>query len=87
MGICATALYDGEIKPTPFPRAVFIESIQMATSTVEFSFNDFMYRKYDGVVLGSLGPASANILLLTSWPLRRQILKSGQALVVLPIRQ
>ena len=36
----------------------------MATSTVEFSFSDVMYRQFDGVAMGSpLGPAIANIFV------------------------
>ena len=38
--------------------------MQTAISSVEFSFNDSMYRQTDGVVMGSLlGPALANIFV------------------------
>ena len=41
--ICADALYDGELTPPPFPRAVFVELMQTATSSVKFSFNNIMH--------------------------------------------
>ena len=38
--------------------------MQTATSSVEFSFNDTMYRKTDGVAMESpLSPALANIFV------------------------
>ena len=43
--ICADALYDGELTPPPFPRAVFVELMQTATSSVEFSFNNIMHQQ------------------------------------------
>ena len=62
--ICANALYDGELTPPPFPRAVFVELMQTATSSVEFSFNNIMHRQIDGVAMGSpLGPSLANIFV------------------------
>ena len=36
--ICADALYNGELTPPPFPGAVFVELMQTATSSIEFSF-------------------------------------------------
>ena len=53
IGICADALYNGELTPPPFPRAVFIELMQTATSSVEFSFNNIKHRQIDGVAMGS----------------------------------
>ena len=62
--ICADALYSSEHPPAPFPRQIFVELMEMATSSVEFSFNDIMHRQIDGIALGSpLGPALANIFV------------------------
>ena len=62
--ICANALYDGELTPPPFPRAVFVELMQTTTSFVEFSFDNIMHRQIDGVAMGSLlGPSLANIFV------------------------
>ena len=45
-------------------REIFIELMQTATASVEFSFNDIMYRQIDGVAMGSsLGPALTNIFV------------------------
>ena len=47
-----------------FPKAVFIELMQMVTSGVEFSFNNTMYRQTDGIAMGSpLGPVLVNIFV------------------------
>ena len=47
------------------PKDVFVELMKSATSSVEFSFNNTMYKQTDGVAMTSpLGPALANILLL-----------------------
>ena len=44
--------------------AVSIELMKNATSGVEFSFNDIMYKQTDGVAMGSpLNPALANIFV------------------------
>ena len=62
--ICADALYNGELTPPPFPRAVFVELMQTATSSVEFSFNNIMHRQIDGVAMDSpFGSSFANIFV------------------------
>ncbi len=64
IGICARALYRGELVSPPFPEEVFVELMESATRSVEFSFNNEMYRQRDGVAMGSpLGPALANIFV------------------------
>ena len=62
--ICADALYSSEHPPAPFPRQIFVKLMEMASSSVEFSFNDIMHRQIDGVAMRSpLGPALANIFV------------------------
>ena len=62
--ICADAFYSSEHPPAPFPRQIFVKLMEMATSSVEFSFDGIMHCHIDGVVMGSpLGPALANIFL------------------------
>ena len=65
INICADALYCDDSDAQPFiSKAVFIELMKSATSGVEFSFNDIMYKQTDGVAMGSpLGPALANIFV------------------------
>ena len=46
------ALYDDDLVPPPFPRKIFIELMQTATSLIEFIFNDTIYRHTDGVAMG-----------------------------------
>ena len=58
--ICADALYSSEHPPAPFPWLIFVELMEMATSSVEFSFNDIMHRQIDGV---TIGPPLANIFV------------------------
>ena len=61
--ICTKTLYDGHL-PTPvIPKHVFIELMKTATTLIELSFNNIMYKKIDGVAMGRpFGPALANIL-------------------------
>ena len=41
--------------PTPvIPKHVFIALMKTATTSVEFSFNNILYRQIDGVAMGSL---------------------------------
>jgi len=63
--ICADALYNNNVLPKPpFPRDIFVQSMQLATSSVEFSFNNNTYLQADGVAVGSpLGLALANIFV------------------------
>ena len=63
--ICADTLYSGKFISPDFPKAVFIELMQMDTSGVEFSFNNTMYRQNDGIAIVSpLGPVVlANIFV------------------------
>ena len=62
--ICTKTLYDGHL-PTPvIPKHVFIELMKTATTSVEFSFNNIMYRQINGVGMGSpLGSALENIFV------------------------
>ena len=83
INICAGALYCDDSDAQPFiSKAVFIELIKSATSGVEFSFNDIMYKQTDGVAMGSpLGPALANICSLSCMRLRFEINSSKKCLI------
>ena len=49
---------------TSHAQAVFIELMESATSSLEFSFNDTKYKQTEGVAMDSpLGPALANIFV------------------------
>ena len=65
INICADALYCNGLDAQPFiSKAVFIELMKSATSGVEFSFNNTMYKETDGVAMSSpLGPTLANIFI------------------------
>ena len=59
--IYADILYDGDLSPPQFSKEIFIELMNIATTSAEFSFNNVMYKQIDGVAMGSpLGPALAN---------------------------
>ena len=59
--ICADTLYNGHLPPPQFLKVIFIELMNVATKSVEFSFNNVMYKQTGGEAMGSpLGPALAN---------------------------
>ena len=63
--ICLDYLYREEdiAKPT-VPEKVLKKLLLKATTEVEFSFNDTMFRQVDGVAMGSpLGPILANVFV------------------------
>ena len=60
--ICADALYDNLESQPCIPKEVFAELMRCATSTIEFSFDNIIYKPIDRVAMGSpLGPVLANI--------------------------
>ena len=62
--ICLDALFDDSDLQPLISREVFVELMKSATSSVEFSFNNAMYKQTDGVAMGSpLGPAWLTSLL------------------------
>ena len=64
--ICADAFYSLEYPPAPFQQQIFVEIMEMASSSVEFSLDDIMHRQVNGVAMGShLQPSLANVLLTT----------------------
>lgn len=62
--ICANYIFSREHPRPPFTKPQFIELMNLVTSSVEFSFNNVMYRQTNGVAMGSpLGPILANIFV------------------------
>ena len=62
--ICADTLYDGDLLPPQFSKEIFIELMNIATTSAEFSFSNVMYKQVNGVAISSpLGPALANIFV------------------------
>ena len=62
--ICSDTLYTNDSIRPPFPKEVFKELMEIATTSAEFSFNNVMYKQIDGVAMGSpLGPILANIFV------------------------
>ena len=61
--ICSYALYDHSDLQL-IPKDVLVELMKSVTSSVEFSFNNTMYKQTNGIAMGlSLGLVLANILL------------------------
>ena len=62
--ICSDALYDDSDLQPLIPKDVFVELMKNATCSVEFSFNNTMYKQTDGVAMGSpLSPALSSIFV------------------------
>ena len=62
--VCADALYSSKHPSAPFLRQIFVELMEMATSFLEFSFNDILPRQINGVAMRTLlGPALADIFV------------------------
>lgn len=62
--ICYDMLHRSSLSPPDFSERVFFDLMMFTTSSVEFSFNNIMYRQIDGVAMGSpLGPSLANIFV------------------------
>ena len=64
INICADMLYRSHLTTPDILEAVFVELLKFATTSVEFSFDNIMYRQVDGISMGSvLGPTTAGIFV------------------------
>ena len=62
--ICSAVLYDQSGSQPVILKDVFVELMKSATSSVEFSFSNTIYKQTDGVAMRSpRGPALANIFV------------------------
>ena len=62
--IYLNVLYDDSDLQPLIPKDMFVELMKSATSSVEFSFNNTMYKQIDGVAMASpLGQALADIFV------------------------
>ena len=62
--ICADMLYSSYLTPPDIPEVVFVELMKFASTSVEFSFDNIMYRQPEGISMGSaLGPTMAGIFV------------------------
>ena len=63
--ICTDYLYDTKSTNTlGMEKYVFVELMNIATTSVEFNFDNVAYKQTDGAAMGSpLGPATANIFI------------------------
>ena len=58
---CADSLNESNLTPPIIDKDLFIELLNIATTSVEISFNNKMYKHIDGVAMDSpLGPALVN---------------------------
>ena len=64
INICVDMLYRSHLPHPDIPEAVFVELLKFATTSVEFSFDNIIYRQVDGISMGSvLGPTMAGIFV------------------------
>ena len=62
--ICADMLCRSYLSPPDIPEVLFVELMKFTTTSVEFSFDNIMYRKMNGISMGSiLGPTIAGIFV------------------------
>ena len=55
---------NGQLPPAQISKEIFIELMNVAAKSVEFSFNNVKYKQTDGVAMGSPpGPALADIFV------------------------